>query len=170
MLRIDFSPTAGKAQRETVQPLCLSIVLSKTRVRAWSVFAKLAEAGAEIVEERPHRGQQAALGWIHGMDNVALGGQAGQQMHQLPIADFIGHHQQRQMHDTDTGDGGTAERNHIVADQPRPMVDDGLRAVGDTQQRNERTSKKPLLGRLQPATLVGGPLRRAALEGKIRRA
>jgi hypothetical protein len=29
-------------------------------------------------------------------------------MHELPIADFIGHKQQRQMHDTDTVDGGTA--------------------------------------------------------------
>ena len=60
-----------------------------------SVFAKLAEAGAEIVEEHPHRRQQAALGWIHGMDNVAPGGPAGQQMHQLPIADFVGHYHQR---------------------------------------------------------------------------
>ena len=67
------------------------------------------------------------------MDGVALGGPAGQQTHQLPIADFIGHHQQRQMHDTDTGDGGIAQRNHIVADQPRPMVDAGLRSVGAFQ-------------------------------------
>jgi hypothetical protein len=73
--------------------MCLSIVFSKTHARARSVFAKLAEASAEIVEERPHRGQEAALGWIHGMDNLARGGPAGQQMHQLTIADFIGHHQ-----------------------------------------------------------------------------
>ena len=71
---------------------------------------------------------------IHGMDNLALGGPAGQQMHQLPVSDFIGHHQQRQMHDTDTGDGGTAQRNHIVADQSRPMVDDGLRPIGAFQR------------------------------------
>ncbi len=64
-------------------------------IHARSVFAKLAEAGAEIVEQRPHRGQQAALGCIHRMDNVALGGPVGQQMHQLPIADFVVHHQQR---------------------------------------------------------------------------
>ena len=36
-----------------------------TRVRMPSVFVKLAEAGAEIVEEHADRGQQAALGWIH---------------------------------------------------------------------------------------------------------
>jgi PKHD-type hydroxylase C-terminal domain len=54
-------------------------------------------------------------------------------MHQLSIADFIGHHQQRQMHDSDTGDGGAARRNHVVADQPRPMVNDDLPTVRSFQ-------------------------------------
>jgi len=49
--------------------------------RARSVFEKLAEAGAEIVEERPHRRQQAALGRVHRMNDVLLGGPAGQQAH-----------------------------------------------------------------------------------------
>jgi len=40
------------------------------------------------------------------MDSVARRSPVGQKVHQLSIADFIGHDQEGQMHDPHTGEGG----------------------------------------------------------------
>ena len=66
-----------------------------------SVLPQFSEAGAQVIQQGPNRRQEAALGRVHRIKDVALGGPARQQVHQFSFADFSGDHQKRQVHNAD---------------------------------------------------------------------